>query len=501
LRQAVLESLVLSFSGGVLGLAFAAAGLRLGISRLPETLPRISEIGLDWQVVVFAIALSLSTGAVCGLVPAFAAWRTSVNETLKEGGRSGSAGAGHAWLRSALVVGEIATALVLLAAAGLLLRSFEKMRSVDLGYRADHVLSASYSLPRKQYSAQPAIDGFNRELILRLQQLPGVKFAGFTTFLPASGNFSNSAFVVEGYVPPPGADMNLATFVMVEGDYLQAMGVPLLTGRFFTPGDTADTQLVAIINHKFAQHFWPGADPLGKRLRIGMPESPTLWLTVVGEIADMKENSPDEPTREQWYQPVAQAKKSMGTLESNEALNGNSGYIALRTSAEPGLMANSLRATVRSIDPQLAITQVQSMEQAITDSEAPRRFNTGLISGFALAAVLLACLGIYSVIAFSAALRVQEMAIRMALGSQRSRILGLVFLSAVKLTLAGCAIGLVATAAASRLLDSLLFAVSPFDPLVLSLAALFVLALAIVASLLPAVRAASIEPMQALRAE
>ncbi len=191
----------------------------------------------------------------------------------------------------------------------------------------------------------------------------------------------------------------------------------------------------------------------------------------------------------------------MGSLESSEAVNGNSGFIALRTSMEPGLMANSLRATVRSIDPQLALAQVQSMEQAISDSEAPRRFNTGVISAFAGAAVLLAALGIYSVIAFSAALRVQEMAIRMALGSQRSGILGLVFLSALKLALAGCAIGLIATAAASRLLDSLLFAVSPFDPLVLSLAALFVLALAVVASLLPAVRAASIEPMRALRAD
>lgn len=500
LRQSVLESLVLSFSGGMLGLVLAAAGLRLGISRLPETLPRISEIGLDWQLVLFAIALSLLTGVICGLVPAFAAWRTSVNETLKEGGRTGSAG-GHAWLRSSLVVGEIATALVLLAGAGLLLRSFEKMRSVDLGYRADHVLSASYSLPRKQYPTQPVIDEFNREFIRRVQQLPGVKFAGFTSFLPASGSFSNSTFVVEGYVPPPGAAMNLATFATVEGDYLQSIGVPLLSGRFFTPQDTADSQLVAIVNHKFAQHFWPGADPVGKCLRIGTPESPTLWLTVVGEIGDMKENSPDEPNREQWYQPDAQAEKSMGPLATKETVFGNTGYIVLRTSAQPDLMANTLRATARSIDPQLALTQIQSMEQAISDSEAPRRFNTGVISGFAFAAVLLAGLGIYGVIAFSAALQVQEMAIRMALGSQRSGILGLVFLSAVKLALAGCAIGLIATAAASRLLDSLLFAVSPFDPLVLSLAAFFVLALAIVASLLPATRAASIEPMQALRAD
>ncbi len=500
LRQAVLESLVLSVSGGILGLALAAVGLRVAISRLPETLPRINEISLNWPVVLFAIGLALLTGIGCGLVPAFAAWRTSVNETLKEGGRTGSAG-GHARLRSSLVIGEIATALVLVAAAGLLLRSFEKMRSVDLGYRADHVLSGAYSLPAKQYGTQSAIDGFNQELIRRVQQLPGVKYAGFTTFLPASGRFSNSTFVVEGYAPPPGADMNLATFVTIEGDYLQAVGVPLLTGRFFTPVDTADSQLVAIVNQKFAHHYWPGADPIGKRFRIGMPESPTLWMTVVGEIGDMKENSPDEPTREQWYQPNAQAEKSMGPLASKDTVFGDSGFIVLRTVAQPDLTASSLRTTVRSVDPQLALTQVQSMESAVSDSEAPRRFNTWLISAFAIAAVLLAALGIYSVIAFSTTMRVQEMAIRMALGSQRSGILGLVFLSAVRLALAGCAVGLIAAAAASRLLDSLLFAVSPFDPLVLSLAAAFVVALAVAASLLPASRAASIDPMNALRAE
>ena len=224
-------------------------------------------------------------------------------------------------------------------------------------------------------------------------------------------------------------------------------------------------------------------------------------MTVVGEIGDMKENSPDEPTREQWYQPNAQAEKSMGPLASKDTVFGDSGFIVLRTVSQPDLTTNSLRGAVRSVDPQLALTQVQSLEQSVSDSEAPRRFNTWLISAFAIAAVLLAALGIYSVIAFSTAMRMQEMAIRMALGSQRSGILGLVFLSAVKLALAGCVVGLIAAAAASRLLDSLLFAVSPFDPLVLSLAAVFVVALAVAASLLPASRAASIDPMNALRAE
>jgi predicted permease len=500
LRQSVIESLVLSVGGGVLGLSLAALGLRAGVNRLPESMPRIAEINLDWQVVAFAIGLSLLTGVACGLAPAFAALRTNANETLKEGGRTGTAG-GHSWLSSALVIGEIATALVLLAAAGLLLRSFEKMCSVDLGYRPDHVLVASYSLPQKQYSTQATVDGFNHELLLRLRQLPGVKYAGMTSFLPATGGNSNSTFVVEGYTPPKGAAMNLATLMLIQGDYLSSMGVPLLSGRLLTASDTADTQLVALVNHKFAEHYWHGADPIGKRFRLGTPEMSSPWMTIVGEVADVKETSPDAPTKEQWYQPVEQFEKSIGSFGSPTDINGNGGFITLRTAMDPDQMANSLRAAVRSIDPLLALNQVQSMESAVSDSEAPRRFQTSVILAFAIAAVLLAALGIYSVVAFSAALRLQEMAIRMALGSQRSGVLRLIFLSAAKLALSGCVLGLIAAAAASRLLDSLLFAVSPFDPLVLSLAAAFVIVLALVASMLPAARAASINPMTALRAD
>src|SRR5579864_2956679 len=213
LRQAILEGLVLSVTGGLVGLGLAAMGLRVGISRLPETLPRINEIGLDWQVVLFALGVSVLTGAGCGLAPAFAAWRTSVNETLKEGGRTGTAGSGHAWLRASLVVGEIATALVLLAAAGLLLRSFEKVRQVDLGFRPDHILAAAYSLPWQQYASQPAIDEFNHEVVDRLRRVPGVKFSGVTTYLPALGNTSNTSFIVEGYSAPKGGNMNLVTMV------------------------------------------------------------------------------------------------------------------------------------------------------------------------------------------------------------------------------------------------------------------------------------------------
>ncbi|HEX8894331.1 MAG TPA: FtsX-like permease family protein, partial [Terriglobales bacterium] len=501
LREAGLESLLLSVTGGALGLGIAAVALRVGVSLLPETLPRIEEIRLDGRVVLFAIVLSVLTGIVCGLAPAFAALRTRVNETLKEGGRSGTVGGGHGRVRSALVAGEIAIGLGLLAASGLLLRSFEKMLAVDLGFRPDHVVTAYYSLPQEQYASQSAVDEFNHELIRRLRHLPGVKFAGLTSFLPASGGTSSTVFIAEGYVAPKGSGMNLATQVTVEGDYLQAMGVPLLSGRYFTPADTADTQLIAIVNHKLAEHCWPGSDPVGKRLRLGMQDAKIPWLTVVGEVADVKEASPDVTSRQQYYEPVEQYEKSLGSFASPTDLNGNGGFLVVRAALEPEQMANVLRATVRSIDPQLPLTQVQSMERTVSDSEAPRRFNTVVISAFAMAAALLAALGMYSVIAFSAALRTQEMAIRMALGSQRAGILRLVFASAAKVAIPGCAIGLLGAAAASRLLGSFLFGVSPFDPLVLTLAVVFVLLLAWLASLLPARRAASVDLMSVLRGE
>lgn len=501
LRQAVLESLVLSLSGGVLGLVLAAVALQVGKSMLPETLPRVSEIGLSWPVVRFALLLGIITGLACSFAPAFAALRTNVNANLKEGGRSGSEGGGHARLRSTLVVAEIAIALVLLTASCLLLRSFDKMRQVNLGFDPEHVTTAQYSLPHEQYSKQSQIDEVNRELLLRLNQLPGITATGITTQLPADGVSNNQTFVVEGYIPPKGADMNLATASELLGNPFQALGVPLLRGRFFTEADRHGSQLVLIVNHKLAQHYWPGQDPIGKHLRIGTSQMQTPWMTVVGEVADVKLNSPDKPSTEQYYEPEPQGLDDAGSLVSPTDIDGNYGYIVVKSVLPPEQIESALRNTVRSIDPLLPLTQVETMQHAVSESEAPRRFNTVLIGSFALAAVLLAVLGIYSIIAFSVASRTQEMAIRMALGSQRAAIIQLVLKSGAKLGIIGCAIGLAGAAAASGLLRSMLFGVSPFDPLVLTIAAFGVLALALAASTLPALRAASIHPMKALRGE
>lgn len=501
LRQAVMESMILSLGGGLVGLAFAASALRFGLNMLPQTLPRIREIGLDWTVVSFALGLVLLTGVFCGLTPAFAAIQTSVNEALKEGGRTGSSGGGHTRLRSTLVVGEIAIALMLLTASGLLLRSFEKMRSVDMGFQPDHTLAGYYALPLKQYSTQPQIDTFNQRLLDSLRQLPGVESVGITGLLPALGYAGDISIVPEGYVSSKGTALHMATNTQVEGDSFHALGIHLLRGRLLSEADRADSPLVAIVNHKLAEHYWPGENPIGKRLRRGMPETSTPWLTIVGEVGDVKLGSADGQTAEQFYQPATQVVASEGVFAATDELMANYGWTVLRTSVPPEQMENAMRAVIQKIDPQLTFFKVKTLDQVVSDSEVPRRFNTMLISSFAITAVLLGGLGIYSVIAFTVATREQEMAIRIALGCERFRIVQLVVASGAKLAAAGCILGLLGAVATSGLLRSFLFGVSPFDPAVLGISVAAMLLLALTASLLPARRASMADPMLAARGE
>jgi len=501
LRQSLVEAVVLSVSGGLFGLALAWVALRIGVSFLPETLPRVDSIRLDWHVVAFALGLAILTGLLCGIIPAVAATRTEVNEALKEGGRTGTAGTGHVRLRSALVVAELAVALVLLTTSGLLLRSFQNMRAVSLGFRTDHTLTAQYSLPREQYSTQAAIDAFNLAVRSRLEQLPGVQAVGVTTMLPASDVEFQGTFTPEGYVPPKGAGLNLAWIPQVMGNYFDAQGIPILRGRAFTQADNATAPLVVIVNHTLAEHYWKGQDPIGQRLHRGPAEANLPWLTVVGEIADVKELAADVPTGNQFYIPFSQAKADAGSFAPPGMLTGNFGSIVVRAQLPPEQIAKSLRAVVHSIDPQLPLTQIESMDRVVDEGQASRRFNATLVSAFAAAAVLLALLGIYSVIAFSAALRTQEMAIRLALGSQRSDVMRLILISGAKLGLAGCAIGAIGALFAAHLLRSMLFQVDPIDPAVIAFSAALILLLALGASILPARRAASIEPVEALRSE
>ena len=501
LGNSLMEGILLSGTGGVLGLLLAAIALKITVPLLPESMPRIDGIHLDAGVVFFALALALLTGALCGLAPAFAAIRTRVNENLKEGGRTGSAGGSHGRLRSALVVTEIAVALVLLTTAGALVRSFQKMRDVDPGFRADHVLVAGYSLPSQQYPNPTASDAFNRSLRERLQAMPGVVSAGITNVLPASGFQGGSAYVVDETAhEASGGQLKIAPWSASEGNYFQAMGIRLIQGRLFNADDKLGAPLVAVVNQMLANRFWPKGDAVGRRVRIGTPESKTPWVTIVGVVENTKMNALDAPDTEQIYAPAQQMTSMFGQFAPKDQ-GGFNGFIALRSTLPPQQMTNALRSAVATLDPQLALQQMQTMDEALSSSEAPRRFNTSLVSVFALGALLLATIGVYAVIAFSVSMRSQEMAIRMALGSRRGEIVRLVLVSGAKLAAIGCAAGLIGALAVSKLLGSMLFNVSATDPLILTGSIATMIVLSLVACAIPAQRAASANPVDALRSE
>ncbi|HXM21668.1 MAG TPA: ABC transporter permease [Terriglobales bacterium] len=497
IRESVREGLLFSFTGGLLGLAFAATAIRTALHLLPESMPRVDSISMDASVVTFALLLALATGALCSLAPAFAALRTNLMESLKEGSRTGTGASNHSWLRSALVVSEIAIALVLLTVSGAFLRSFQKMRAVDPGFRPDHVLVAGYQLPLGQYPTDASADAFNRAVVDRLASKPGIVAVGITNFLPASGLYHAAAYTIEG-MPADSWKLQFSMFSTTYGDYFRAMGIPLLDGRYFTLDDRSNAPLVVIVNQSMARHSWPGQRAIGKRMHVGNPHKGLPWATVVGVVADTKVGSRDEPSTDQWYFPAQQPAILHGSASTGKLTGPADGYITLRSALPPEQMT-TLRSTIAEIDPLLALQQVQPMNDVISNVEAPRRFNTDLITAFAMGALLLAITGIYAVVAFSVSLRTQEIAIRMALGAQRIGIARLVLISGAKLALLGCGLGVLGSLAVSHLASSFLFEVSATDPLIYIAGVLIMMLMALLASALPATRAASADPIDALR--
>lgn len=498
IRESLFEGLLLGVAGGLLGLAFAAIAIQTALHLLPDSMPRVDSISLDATVASFALMLALLTGALCSLAPAFAALRTNLTESLKEGGRSGTGASTHTRLRSALIVFEIAIALVLLTISGAFLRSFQKMRAVNPGFRPDHVLIAGYRLPLQQYSTQASSDTFNHAVVDRLSGKPGVLAVGITTAVPASGGFGESGFTIEG---ESAADWKLkfAVFATTYGDYFQVMRIPLLDGRYFTDYDRSNSAPVVIVNQSMATHSWHGQRAIGKRMHVGGPQKGMPWATVVGVVADTKMGSRDEPTDDQWYTPAEQPATLNGSEYSAKLTSPAGGYITLRSTLPPAELTRTLRSAIAEIDPALALQPVQTMDDAVSSVEAPRRFSTSLITAFALGALLLTITGIYAVLAFSVSLRTQEIAIRMALGAQRKGIARLVLTAGAKLALIGCGLGVLGSLAVSRLVSSFLFEVSATDPFLYIASVAIMMLLALLASALPATRAASADPVTALR--
>ena len=498
LRKSTLEGLQLGLAGGLLGLIFSAIILRTALHLLPESMPRVSSISINGSVVGFALLLAVMTGILCSLAPAFAALRMDPVQGLKEGAATGTGAASHSWLRSALVVSEIAVALLLLNVSGALLRSFQKMRSIDPGFAPDHVLIAEYQLPLNQYRTNAAVDVFNRAVVDHLTGRPGIVAVGLTDMLPAAGTFRQATYTVES-MPADRWKLEFAGLSMVSSDYFQAMRIPLLEGRYFTQEDRADAPPVVIVGQSMAKHSWPGQSAIGKRIHVGNPHRKLPWATVVGVVADANFGPRDEPAGDQWYAPAQQPAVLMGPDATGPLANSAGGCIALRSSLPPDQMSRDWRSAVAEIDPLLALQHVEPMNEVMSGVEAPRRFNTELITAFAAAALLLALTGIYAVVAFSVSLRTQEIAIRMALGAQRRGIARLVLSSGARLALLGCGLGVVASLAVSRVVSSFLFDVSATDPLIYVAGFLIMMVMALVASTVPATRAASAEPVAALR--
>ena len=502
LRQCLRESAEISFAGGLLGVFLAWAGLRWFVSVLPETLPRLGEIGLNWPVMAFALAVTAGAGLLSGLAPALSSMRTNVNEVLKGSDRTLDAGSASTRLRAALVVGEVAMALMLLTGAGLLLRSFAHMRAVDPGFEPQHLVAASFDLPRERYQTQEQVDSFNKELVRLLQRLPGVKSAALASVLPMAEPTSTRFFVAEGYQPPQGGSYAVESHAYVVGDYLQTMRIPLLRGRYLKASDTADAPLVVVVSRDLAERYWPGQNPIGKRIHWGVDVDSSLpWMSVVGEVANTKQGPLDSQAWPQAYEPLAQYDVSFGPEAAKLGVHGDSMRIAARALGDPRSLENEVRRAVWSLDPQLAVSQMQTMEEAISESEAPRRFNTTVLTSFALGAVLLAALGLYAVIAFSVSQRTHEIGIRMALGARRSDVLRLVVGQGLKLTLIGVAIGNAGALGLTRFLASLLYDVKPTDQITFIAVSLILTTAALLACFVPARRATKVDPMVALRYE
>jgi putative ABC transport system permease protein len=357
---------------------------------------------------------------------------------------------------------------------------------------------AAYQLPLNQYPTNTSVEAFNQQVVERLSSKPGIFAVATTNATPAVGSYPEAEYTVEGQ-PASAWKPEFAIFGIVSGDYFHAMDIRLLDGRYFTRDDRSDSPLVVIVNESMAKHCWPGQRAVGKRMHVGGPKMRTPWATVVGVVADTKMGSPDEPSDDQWYTPREQPATLFGSDHTGKLSVPAPGYVMIRSALPPEQMIHTLRSTVAEIDPLLALQQVQTMNAAISNVEAPRRFNTGLITAFALIALLLALTGIYAVVAFSASLRTQEIAIRMALGAQRKGIATLVLRSGTKLALLGCGLGVLGALAVSRLIGSFLFEVSAADPMIYLAGVIIMMSTALLASVIPARRVAAVDPIVALR--
>jgi predicted permease len=486
-RQFLTESILLGLAGGAGGLLIAWWSLYLARTINPGNIPRIGEIAIDGGVLAFTFAVSVATGIVFGAVPAFRASRVDLNSSLKSGGRSshseGGLGAARHRLRSLLVVGELALSVMLLIGAGLLIRSFVRLGSVPPGFNPDRVISMRLSVSGPKYRPDPPVAQFYQALGERVSRLPGVQAQGAVSALPFTASVGWGSINVEGFTPQPGQELQV-DFRLATPDYFRAMEVPLRKGRFFSEHDGPDSQSVALVDEKFAQRFWPNEDPVGKHLWF----NPKKKAVIVGVVGVVKQYGLDTDQRIVAYFPHRQ-------------LPSNGMYLVARTSSDPSSLAGAIVREVHAVEPDAPVYDVRTMQDRLRESLARQRFSMVMLGAFAGFALILACVGIYGVMSYLVTQGTHDIGVRLALGAQRSSILRLVVRQAMELAAMGIGAGLVGAAALTRVMSSLLFGVSATDLATFSMVALFLAAVAMLASYLPAIRATRVDPMVALREE
>jgi predicted permease len=492
IRQLLTESVLLALCGGVLGVLFAFISIHWTHVLGPRSVPRLAEIGIRGDALLFTFLISVASGVLFGMVPALRVSRVDLLTTLKDSDR-GSAGASAMWgrgnnLRRLLVIAELAISVVVLIVAGLLLRSFIRLQHVSPGFNPGNVLTLELTLSGDRYKDPKVARAACRQLLDGLEHLPGAAAAGGVSSLPMSDMFAWGPITVEGRVPPPGEKFVNADERIVTGHYFETMQIPLLKGRLFNDDDTEDKPHVVLVDEFMAQQLWPGQDPLGKRLSFGDLAAKPQWATVVGIVGRIKQDALDSDSRIALYMPQSQFISRL--------LN-----IVLRTTTDPGSLTSAVGHELHEVDRDLPLYRVVTMEQRVAESLSRRRFTTVLLALFAGFALALATIGIYGVMAYLVSQGTREIGIRMALGATQRTVLRLVVKQGMMLALCGVVIGLIAALAFSRLVSGLLFGVKATDPLTFAAIAVLLTVVALFASYIPARRAARIDPMISLRCE